>query len=45
MQPGDTLEAIAEHELGSRDRFMEIVRANGLDNPDMISVGQILNIP
>ncbi|MVU82773.1 LysM peptidoglycan-binding domain-containing protein [Nocardia sp. ET3-3] len=43
--PGDTLELIAEHELGSRDRFMEIVRANGLDNPDMINVGQVLNIP
>ncbi|GAB0102278.1 LysM peptidoglycan-binding domain-containing protein [Nocardia sp. JMUB6875] len=42
---GDTLEAIAERELGSRDRFMDIVRANGLDNPDMISVGQVLTIP
>ncbi|MEC3957172.1 LysM peptidoglycan-binding domain-containing protein [Nocardia sp. CDC153] len=45
VQAGDTLEAIAERELGDRARFMEIVRANGLDNPDMINVGQVLNIP
>ncbi|GAB2532846.1 LysM peptidoglycan-binding domain-containing protein [Nocardia heshunensis] len=45
VEPGDTLESIAERELGSRDRFMDIVRANGLDNPDMINVGQILTIP
>ncbi|QIS12490.1 LysM peptidoglycan-binding domain-containing protein [Nocardia arthritidis] len=45
VESGDTLESIAERELGDRARFMDIVRANGISDPDMINVGQVLTIP
>lgn len=45
VQSGDTLSGLAERFLGSSDRWKQIADANGIQNPDMISVGQKLEIP
>jgi len=47
VQSGDTLSEIAQkfYGDGSRDSYMKIAQANGLDNPDLIRVGQKLQIP
>jgi LysM repeat protein len=47
VQSGDTLSKIAKAYLGDSNRYMEIFKANSetLKNPDMIKVGQKLNIP
>ena len=42
VQPGDTLSEIAQRFGSSVDA---LVRANGIDDPDLILVGQILCIP
>src|SRR5262249_24289080 len=44
---GDTLSKLAKAYLGDAGRYMEIFHANKdkLSNPDMIKVGQKLNIP
>lgn len=43
--PGDNLWSIAQQYLGNGDRWREIADANGLANPSMLRVGQILIIP
>ncbi|GAA4757648.1 hypothetical protein GCM10023328_46930 [Modestobacter marinus] len=54
VQPGDTLSEIAQQELGSADRFGEIVAASSsieqpggarLTDPDVIGVGWTLKVP
>jgi nucleoid-associated protein YgaU len=47
VQSGDTLSKIAKAYLGDSNRYMDIFKANSetLKNPDMIKVGQKLNIP
>jgi nucleoid-associated protein YgaU len=47
VQSGDTLSKIAKNYLGDSNRYMDIFKANSdsLKNPDMIKVGQKLNIP
>jgi len=45
IQPGDTLGKIAAKTLGSASRYMEIAKANNMDDPNKISVGQVLKIP
>lgn len=47
VQSGDTLSKIAKAYLGDSNRYMDIFNANTetLKNPDMIKVGQKLNIP
>lgn len=42
---GDTLWAIAEQYLGDGNRYTEIAQFNGIDNPDLINVGQVITIP
>ena len=44
---GDTLSKLAKEYLGDSKRYMDIFNANAgtLTNPDMIKVGQKLNIP
>lgn len=41
---GDTLYRIARETLGSGDRWPEIAKANGIDDPNWIRVGQKLRI-
>ncbi|WP_214366861.1 LysM peptidoglycan-binding domain-containing protein [Pseudonocardia sp. H11422] len=47
VQPGDTLSEIARQHLGAADRWPEIFALNGdvLTNPDVIVVGQVLQLP
>ncbi|RMI28117.1 LysM peptidoglycan-binding domain-containing protein [Nocardia stercoris] len=45
VEPGDTLWAIAERFYGDGNRYEEIAVASGIDNPDLVNVGQVLTIP
>jgi nucleoid-associated protein YgaU len=45
VDPGDTLWAIAEKVYGDGNQYQRIATANGIDNPDLINVGQVLLIP
>lgn len=47
VKSGDTLSHIALHYYGSAGRasYMKIAEANGIDNPNLIRVGQQLKIP
>ena len=42
---GDTLWAIAEQYLGDGNRYTEIAQLNGIANPELINVGQVITIP
>jgi nucleoid-associated protein YgaU len=44
---GDTLSKLAKSYLGDASRYMEIFKANSdsLSSPDVIKIGQRLNIP
>lgn len=45
VKKGDELFKIAERAYGDGKRYMEIVKANNLRNPDDIEVGMVLKIP
>ena len=45
VKEGDTLAEIAEKFLGTQEKWQEIARANDLDNPDKLDVGDRLLIP
>ena len=45
VQDGDTLGEIAQRLLGSAGRWPEIVKLNGIDDPDVVPVGTILKLP
>ncbi|MEU3354592.1 LysM peptidoglycan-binding domain-containing protein [Streptomyces sp. NPDC037389] len=45
VEAGDTLWAIAERFYGDGNRYAEIAAASGIDNPDVVDVGQVLTIP
>jgi nucleoid-associated protein YgaU len=47
VQPGDTLSEIALkfYGDGSRESYMKIAKANNIQDPDLIRVGQKLQIP
>ncbi len=45
VKQGDTLAGIAEEQLGSGEDWKVIARANDIENPDIIHVGQRLTIP
>lgn len=42
---GDTLSAIAQKFYGDPNLYTKIAEANGIENPDLINVGQELRIP
>ena len=42
---GDTLGALAATYLGSASRWPEIAAASRLHDPDMLAIGQVLQIP
>jgi nucleoid-associated protein YgaU len=45
VQPGDNLSKVSKYFYGNANKYMEIAKANGLDDPDKIKVGQKLTIP
>ncbi|NQE90150.1 LysM peptidoglycan-binding domain-containing protein [Nocardia terpenica] len=45
VESGDTLWAVAERFYGDGNRYRDIAAANGIDNPDVVNVGQVLTIP
>lgn len=45
VQAGDSLSKIAKHFYGDAQQFNKIAKANDIDNPDLIKVGQKLEIP
>jgi LysM repeat protein len=45
IQSGDNLSHIAKRFYGAASKYTEIAKANGIDNPDLIRVGQQLNLP
>ena len=45
VAPGDTLSKISAQFYGSPNHYMKIAQANGIDNPNLIQVGQELDIP
>ena len=45
MQPGDNLSKISKHFYGDANKYPVIAKANNLDDPDKIKVGQKLVIP
>jgi len=45
VQPGDNLSKISKHFYGDANKFMTIVKANNLADPDKIKAGMELKIP
>ena len=45
VQSGDSLSKIAKHFYGDAQKFPVIARANAIANPDLIKVGEELEIP
>jgi nucleoid-associated protein YgaU len=45
VQSGDSLSKIAKHFYGDAQKFTVIARANAIDHPDLIKIGQELEIP
>lgn len=45
VQKGDTLAEIAQSELGNAGKWQVIARANDIDEPEQLRVGQRLKIP
>jgi nucleoid-associated protein YgaU len=45
VQPGDNLSKISKHFYGDANKYPAIAKANNLDDPDKIKIGQKLVIP
>ena len=45
VKSGDTLYSIAKSKLGSGDKYQYLATYNGISNPNLIYVGQVLKIP
>lgn len=45
VQRGDTLSAIAKWVYGDASLYAKLAAANGISNPNMIRVGQVLSLP
>src|SRR4249920_2702867 len=45
VQPGDNLSKISKRFYGDPNKYPQIVKANNIENPDKIKVGQQLVIP
>jgi len=42
---GDTLSKIAKRFYGDANKYHDIAKASGIDNPDKINVGQVVTLP
>ena len=45
VKSGDNLSRISERFYGTPNKYSNIAQANGISNPDLIRVGQQLNLP
>lgn len=45
IQSGDNLSKISKRFYGNANKYPEIAKANNIPNPDLIKVGQQLNLP
>lgn len=45
IKSGDNLSKVSKLFYGNANKYPEIAKANGLDNPDKIQVGQQINLP
>ena len=45
VKKGDTLSAIARDHIGEASQYKEIAKINGINNTEMINVGDVLKIP
>jgi len=45
IQSGDNLSKISKRFYGSANKYPEVAKANNISNPDLIKVGQQLNLP
>jgi nucleoid-associated protein YgaU len=45
VQSGDNLSKVAKRFYGDASKYRDIAKANGIDDPDKIQVGQDLNLP
>jgi LysM repeat protein len=45
VKSGDNLSKIAKHFYGNASKYSEIAKANNISNPDLIKVGQEINLP
>jgi nucleoid-associated protein YgaU len=45
VKSGDSLSKISKLFYGNANKYNEIASANGIDNPDLIKVGQQINVP
>ncbi len=45
VRPGESLSAIAQKYYGDMEKYVEIAKANNISDPDLIRVGQKIQIP
>lgn len=45
IKAGDNLSKVSKLFYGNANKYPEIAKANGMDNPDKIQVGQQINLP
>jgi nucleoid-associated protein YgaU len=45
IKSGDNLSKVSKLFYGNANKYPEVAKANGLDNPDKIQVGQKINLP
>jgi len=45
VKPGDSLSKISKLFYGDANKYSKIAQANGIANPDLIKVGQQVNVP
>ena len=45
VKSGDNLSKIAKHFYGNANKYSDIAKANNISNPDLIKVGQQINLP
>lgn len=45
VKPGDSLERIARKQLGSGKQWKSLASLNGITNPDMVRIGDVLQLP
>lgn len=45
IQSGDNLSKIAKRFYGNANKYTEVAKANGIDDPDKIKAGQDLKLP